>query len=183
MSLPGCSEASTRPRLHTRRSSRFRSSSIGPCKGSIVPEGREGGARLRADRRGVGQGSCGVGDDEDRRTTRSPDVGEKNPYLSTPNNISHVFYPGVYPIGMARGDIARTYQSAWPTTSSSPRWLVLHPRASELLAIYGRGTSLGPRLGRSGAGLGGGIDVDEELCKRGENVDVHLGGCVWAFRG
>ena len=51
MSLPGCCEASTRPHLHTRRSSRFRSSSIGPCGGSILPEGREGGARLRADRR------------------------------------------------------------------------------------------------------------------------------------
>ena len=54
---------------------------------------------------GVGQCSCEVGDDEDRRTTHSPGVGEKEPYLSTPNNISHVPYPGVYPIGMARGDI------------------------------------------------------------------------------
>ena len=64
-----------------------------------------------------------------------PDVGEKKLYLSTPNSISHVFYSGVYPIGMARGDIARTYRSAWLTTSSSPWCLVLHPRASELLAI------------------------------------------------
>ena len=72
----------------------------------------------------------------DRSATRSPDVGEKKSYLFTPNNISHVLYPGVYPIGMARGDMARTYRSAWLTTSSSPRWLVLHPRASELLAIF-----------------------------------------------
>ena len=87
---------------------------------------------------------------------------------------------------MARGDIARTYRSAWLTASSSPRWLVLHPRASELLAIYGRGTSLGPRLGRRSAGLGGAIDVDEELCECGECVergDVHLEGCMWALRG
>ena len=75
---------------------------------------------------------------------------------------------------MAKGDIARTYRSAWLTTSSSPRWLVLHPRASELLAIFitvpsytgyversVNRTSLGPRLGRGGAGLGGAIDVDE----------------------
>ena len=38
---------------------------------------------------------------------------EGGPYLSTPNNISDVFYPGVYPIRMARGKIARTYWSAW----------------------------------------------------------------------
>ena len=44
MSLPGCCEASTRPHMHTRRSSRLRSSSIGPCGGSVVPEGGEGGA-------------------------------------------------------------------------------------------------------------------------------------------
>ena len=44
MSLPGCCEASTRPHLHTRRSSRLRSSSVGPCGGSVVPEGGEGGA-------------------------------------------------------------------------------------------------------------------------------------------
>ena len=125
MSLPGCCEASTRPHLHTRRSSRLRCSSIEPCGGSVVPEGGEGG--------GVGRCSCEVGDDKDRRTTRSPDVGENKPYLSTPNDISHVFYPGVYPIGMARGDMARTYCL---TTSSSSRWLVLHPRASELLAIF-----------------------------------------------
>ena len=115
----------TRPHLHTRRSSRLHSSSIGPCGGSVVPEGGEGG--------GVGQCSCEVGDDEDRRTTRSPDVGENKPYLSTPNDISHGFYPGVYPIGMARGDMARTYCL---TTSSFSRWSVLDPRASELLAIF-----------------------------------------------
>ena len=69
---------------------------------------------------------------------------------------------------MARDDIARTYRSAWLTASSSPRWLVLHPRASELLAIYRRGTSLGPRLGRGGAELGGAVDVDEGLRECGE---------------
>ena len=83
---------------------------------------------------GGGVGRClRVGDDEDRRATRSPDVGEKKSYLSIPNNISHDFYPGVYLIG---GDMARTYWSAWLTTSSSPRWLVLHLRTSELLAIF-----------------------------------------------
>ena len=63
--------------------------------------------------------------------------------------------------------MTRTYRSARLATSSSPRWLVLHPRASELLAIYGRG----PHLGQGGAGLGGAIDVDEELRECGENVE------------
>ena len=53
---PCCCEA-----RYTRRSSRLRSSSIGLCGGSIVPEGGEGG--------GVEQCSCEVGDNEDRRTT------------------------------------------------------------------------------------------------------------------
>ena len=134
--------------------------------------------RLRADRRGRRTVF-------DRRATRSPDVGEKKSYLSTSNNISHVLYPGVYPIGMARGDMARTYRSAWLTISSSPRWLVLHPRASKLLAIFITFPSytgyiersvnctdvVQARVGRGGAGLGGAIDVDEELCKCGENVE------------
>ena len=36
---------------------------------------------------------------------------------------------------------------------------------------HGRGTGLGPRLGRNGAGLGGAIDVGEGLCECGENVE------------
>ena len=126
---PWCCAASTRPHLHTRRS-------VPPVSG-VVEEVSflkvEKAGRLRVDRRGR---RTVVGDDEDRRTTRSPDAGEKKPYLSTPNNITHVFYPSVYPKGMARGDTARTHPSAWLTTSSSPRWLVPHLRASELLAIF-----------------------------------------------
>ena len=72
---------------------------------------------------------------------------------------------------MARGDMSLTYRSAWLTTSSPPRWLALHPRASELRAFYGCGPSLGPRLGRGGARLGGAIDVDEELYESGDNVE------------
>ena len=56
---------------------------------------------------------------------------------------------------------------------------VLHRIRREQRESYGRGRSLGPRLARGDAGLGGAIDVDEELCK----VDVHLEGCMWAFRG
>ena len=57
----------------------------------------EKAGRLRADGRGrrtvfVCGGLTKVG---------APDVAEKKLYLSMPNNISHVFYPGVYPIGMA----------------------------------------------------------------------------------
>ena len=101
-----------------------------------------------------------------------PDVEEKKPYLSTPNNISPVFYPGVYPI-MARGDIARTYRSVWLTTSSSPRWLVLHPRTSELLAIF---TTVPPYIGYVERSVNRtdvvqAIGVDEELCECGENVE------------
>ena len=46
------------------------------------------------------------------------------------------YQPCLYPRGMARGNVAQTYRSASLTTSTSPRWLVLHPRASELLAIF-----------------------------------------------
>ena len=67
MSLPGCREACTRPHLDLR---------------ACVPPGSdpveevsflkvEKAGRLRTDRRGVGQCSCEVGDDEDRRTTHS----------------------------------------------------------------------------------------------------------------
>ena len=113
-----------------------------------------------------------MGDDEDRRTTRSPDVGENKPYLSTPNNISPVFYPGVYPI-MARGGIARTYQSAWLTTSSSPRWLFLPPRASEPLAVFITVPSYTGYVEHSvnRTDVVRAIDVGEGLCGCGENVE------------
>ena len=81
-------------------------------------------------------------DVEGRRTYRSPDLGEKEPYLS--RNISHFSYPGVYPIRMAR--------VRWHglTDQSGSQYIHLRskrrqpdktavatlPGASELLAIF-----------------------------------------------
>ena len=73
-----------------------------------------------------------MGDDEDRSTTLSlRHKGEE----AVPVHAQQ-YQPCLYPIEMARGDMAQTYRSASLTTSKSPKWLVLHPRASELLAIF-----------------------------------------------
>ena len=77
---------------------------LGPVKeGSLLR--MEEARHPRVEKRGVGQCSC--------ERCRGKEVGEKKPCLSMPDNISHVFYPGVYPIRMARDKIARTYKSAW----------------------------------------------------------------------
>ena len=72
---------------------------------------------------------------------------------------------------MARGDIARTYRSAWLTISSSLRWLVLHPRSSELLAIFITVPTGYVERSVNCTDVVRAIDVDEELCECGENVE------------
>ena len=116
MSSPGCRGASTHP-ICAHGDLRV---CILPVSGPLK-EARRRGARRR---RGGGVGQYSYVRDADSMAGGPP--GVKKPYLSTPNDISHVFYPGVYRIRMARSDMRRTYPSAWLTISSCSRWSVLH---------------------------------------------------------